>query len=248
MTLSDNKGGADDPLLTLAEVASYLKLAEKTVLRMIHRGEIPGIKIANQWRFVPSQMDRWLSDQAGQASVAKPADEITQAIESQNEAIPLSRLTDAALIRTDIQPGEPKQVLRQLVAPLVDFGLLADGEGYVDKLLRRELIISTGVGGGVAIPHVRNPRENPVARPYLMIGICQAGTDYNAIDGSSTHLFLLLLAASEITHLRILARINQYLMVEGVIDRLTSARSPQEVMRMLIADEQKFSTSEGGQS
>ncbi|HEB11433.1 MAG TPA: DNA-binding protein, partial [Spirochaetales bacterium] len=41
-------------IMTLSEVAQYLKLAEKTVLRMVHRGSIPAVKIASQWRFLRS--------------------------------------------------------------------------------------------------------------------------------------------------------------------------------------------------
>ena len=50
----------DNEIMTLSEVASYLKIAEKTVSRMITRGEIPCTKVASQWRFMKSMIDDWL--------------------------------------------------------------------------------------------------------------------------------------------------------------------------------------------
>ena len=238
-----NRYFADTPLLTLAEVASFLKIAEKTVLRMIHKGQIPCVKIATQWRFVPSQIQQWLSSGGSLVDRADAGrDELGLAIEHGNERIPISRLTDEGLIITGIAPGSRRGILEQLVSPLVQRGLIEDSAGYVEKLLNREDIISTGIGNGVAVPHVRNPMENPVSRPILVLGTCSQGCDFRSVDGSTTHLFVLLLAGSEIVHLRILARINQLFMVEGVVDRLVQAGNPREVLRELIAVEQ----SQGG--
>lgn len=40
-----------DSVMTLRETAEYLRLSEMTVLRLIQKGVIPGIKIGRQWRF-----------------------------------------------------------------------------------------------------------------------------------------------------------------------------------------------------
>ena len=50
-----------DPIMTLQEIAGYLKVSEKTILRMVQSGELPGVKISNQWRFVRGVIDEWLS-------------------------------------------------------------------------------------------------------------------------------------------------------------------------------------------
>lgn len=49
-----------DKLLTLEEVAEYLRLNRFTVYRMAERGELPGAKIARRWRFKESSIRRWL--------------------------------------------------------------------------------------------------------------------------------------------------------------------------------------------
>ncbi len=50
-------------LLTLKEVAKYLQLSETTIYKMARVGEIPAIKIANQWRFKKEDIDKWLEKQ-----------------------------------------------------------------------------------------------------------------------------------------------------------------------------------------
>jgi len=49
-----------EKLLTLYEVAAYLRLNKFTVYRMVERGELPAIKVANQWRFKEKDLDKWL--------------------------------------------------------------------------------------------------------------------------------------------------------------------------------------------
>ena len=49
-----------DKLLTLEEVAAYLRLNRFTVYRMAERGELPGAKIARRWRFAEVDITRWI--------------------------------------------------------------------------------------------------------------------------------------------------------------------------------------------
>ena len=47
-------------LLTLDEVAAYLKVSRDTVYRMAQKGKIPAVKVGNQWRFAKSEVTNWL--------------------------------------------------------------------------------------------------------------------------------------------------------------------------------------------
>jgi len=51
-----------EKLLTLYEVADYLRLNKFTVYRMVDRGKLPAIKVANQWRFKEKDLDKWLEE------------------------------------------------------------------------------------------------------------------------------------------------------------------------------------------
>jgi excisionase family DNA binding protein len=52
-----------DEILTLAEVAQLLKVADKTVYTMAQRGEVPAFKVRGQWRFKRDDLDQWIEQQ-----------------------------------------------------------------------------------------------------------------------------------------------------------------------------------------
>jgi len=53
---------SDDEILTIKELASYLKIAEKTAYRYISDGMIPGFKLGGSWRFRKSEIDQWINE------------------------------------------------------------------------------------------------------------------------------------------------------------------------------------------
>jgi len=52
-----------EELLTLEEVAKYLKISKYTLYKMLEKRKIPAFKVANQWRFKKSDIDKWLEKQ-----------------------------------------------------------------------------------------------------------------------------------------------------------------------------------------
>ncbi len=51
-------------ILTIREVAEYLKLNEKTTYRLVSEGKIPGFKVGGAWRFRKSDIDHWIGEQS----------------------------------------------------------------------------------------------------------------------------------------------------------------------------------------
>ena len=58
-------------VMTVKQLADYLQVSERIVYNMATAGEVPGAKIANQWRFPKADIDRWLSGLAW-ANVGQP--------------------------------------------------------------------------------------------------------------------------------------------------------------------------------
>ncbi|EKO3548523.1 helix-turn-helix domain-containing protein [Vibrio fluvialis] len=54
-----------DQILTLKEVAVYLKLAEKTAYRLASEGKLPGFKVGGSWRFKREDLEAWIEEQKG---------------------------------------------------------------------------------------------------------------------------------------------------------------------------------------
>lgn len=225
----------DNEIMTLSEVAAYLKIAEKTVSRMITRGEIPCTKVASQWRFMKSMIDDWLISRMN----VVPQNDLAKVLEHPEGLIPFTKLTSDALILDNVKPGSKKDILVQLVEPLVQQEIIEDAEDFLRKLLTREKMVTTGIGRGVAIPHLRHPKENPGGGPRMVIGICKPGTDYESMDGKLTHLFFLLVSDSEVVHLRVMAKLNQILREGDFVSRLIGAKKA-EVLPILIEGEKLF--------
>jgi PTS system nitrogen regulatory IIA component len=227
LAAESNRGGE---VMTLAEVAAYLRLAEKTVLRMVHKGQIPCAKVASQWRFLRSMIDDWLTVKMQ----VVPRNDLARLIEHSPDVVPLSRLLREQYVVLDVRPGNKEEVLDQLIQPLVRSGFIDQGRTFVGKLLERERIVSTAIGKGVAIPHLRNPLDNPAGGPVLVVGVCPEGTDFEALDGEKTYLFFLLCTDSEVVHLRVLAKVNRIAERKDVLDQLVGAESERELLHVLI--------------
>ena len=54
---------ADDEILTVKELAEYLKIAEKTAYRFVSEGKIPAFKVGSAWRFKKDAIDAWIKSQ-----------------------------------------------------------------------------------------------------------------------------------------------------------------------------------------
>ena len=54
---------AEDEILTIDEVAAYLKAGKKTVYRLAQKGEIPSFKLGGTWRFRRTELSRWIASQ-----------------------------------------------------------------------------------------------------------------------------------------------------------------------------------------
>ena len=225
-------GGSADKeseIMTLHDVAQYLKIAEKSVLRMIHRGDIPCVKVASQWRFMRSVIDEWLISNMPTATKRH----IQTPLTSQPDAALFARLVSPDLVRLDIRPGTRTLVLNQLIAPLIEQKLITNGDMLLTKLIEREDMVSTAIGAGVAMPHARDPRESNVKEACVVIGICRKGADFHAIDGGKTFVFLLVCSKTEVIHLRLMARIVLLLRDPQIVTKLRSARTKQSVINVL---------------
>ena len=57
-------------MLTIAEVATYLKLHELTVRRLAREGELPAFKVGRQWRIKRELLESWIEERSGKGAPA----------------------------------------------------------------------------------------------------------------------------------------------------------------------------------
>lgn len=53
-----------EDILTIREVADYLKVTERTLYRLVQEGKLPAFKVGNSWRFRREDLERWISEQS----------------------------------------------------------------------------------------------------------------------------------------------------------------------------------------
>ena len=137
-------------------------------------------------------------------------------------------------IIADLDATEKKEVLEELTAPVAAISGV-NQEEMVRILLERERLGSTGIGGGIAIPH---GKMKSLTSLFVGFGRSRKGVDFEAIDGKPAHLFFLLMAPENSTgaHLQMLARISRVLKNDTFRERLMSASDRHQIY-MVIENE-----------
>jgi PTS system nitrogen regulatory IIA component len=143
-------------------------------------------------------------------------------------------------VSVELKSTTKEDILSELAELLVNSGDIKKPEknDIVKRLKEREVLGSTGIGKGVAIPHAKCPKVKQMTAAF---GISKTGVDFKSLDGEPTHIFFLLVAPGETPgpHLKALAKISRLLDDKFVRDRLRSASSAQEVYRTIKDEEQK---------
>ena len=227
-------GSEDDEIMTVIEVAEYLQLAEKTVVRMAQRGEMPAAKVASQWRFMRSLVREWLVAQMQ----TLPAGQLDDVAGRENTLLGLNEMIRPELMNMDIKPGPKEAVLRQIVGPLVQAGFAADPSRLLTSLLERERMMTTAIGHGVALPHPRKPITGMFPEPAIALGVCPAGTDFDAIDDQLVNVFFLICATREEIHLQLMAKVA-WLSRKDVLGNLrtaSDARTAHEIIARAVRE------------
>jgi nitrogen PTS system EIIA component len=229
-----------EEIMTLGELSRYLKLSDKTLLKMVRNKEIPSAKVANQWRFIKSMIDDWLTSQMD----VLPQNDLSRLIEKEYDYVPLSRLINETTIIMDLISNEKTGVLEELSNSAWNNNLISDKENLLKQLIHREKLISTSIGKGVAIPHLRKPSGKVIYEPRIIIGVSQGGVDFGSHDGEPTYIFFLILSDSEVVHLRILSKLTRILQVPEAIEEIKNFSNARDFVRFFLEQERKLNYTE----
>ena len=153
----------------------------------------------------------------------------------------LSELLNAKAVSPDLKATTKREAVVELVDLLESaHGLRSQGE-ILDRVLRREAMMSTGIGNGVAIPH---GKARAVDRMLAACAISRPGVDFESADGERAHIFILLVSPETVgaTHVKVLANISRLLKEESVRQTLREAPGPTELLSVLKTAESQFLT------
>jgi mannitol/fructose-specific phosphotransferase system IIA component (Ntr-type) len=153
----------------------------------------------------------------------------------------LSELISPATINLNLRSADRDAVLEELVRQIPAVANEPDARNTLLRALReRELLHSTGIGDGVALPHARNALVGLVDLPVIVFGRHAQGISYNSIDGLPAKLFFLLVAPTVTQHLAVLARLSRLLRDPKVRQELLAADSATRVIAVIRAAEGKM--------
>src|SRR5208282_5830091 len=140
-----------DRLMTARQVAAYLNVNERTVLKLVSEGELPGVKIGNQWRFRKAMLDTWLDDQMLGVTPARP--EVSTAVRAPRKMLSLASCFQPSHIIAELAADTKTGVIEELATLANHLGLVRDRTWFVGALVERENIMPSAIGNGVAFLH-----------------------------------------------------------------------------------------------
>lgn len=206
--------------LSFAEALRYLDVSETTARRWIRDRGLP-VHRADERLFVnPVELWEW----ALEHRIPVSADLLARAQRSPETVAPVSALLASGGIHYDVPGRDPGEVLSQVVErlPLPAF---VDRQFLTTALAAREAMGSTGIGHGIAIPHVRNPILLQVSAPTISLCFLRNPVDFGAIDDRPVHTLFAVISPTVPVHLRILGRLS-FLLQDAPLRDLLAGRAP----------------------
>jgi len=212
----------EDDILTIEEVAKYLRVSERTVYDWAQKGEIPSGKIGTVWRFKKSEIEKWVNDRL--SSNAKPA--------PQNIVIQVNNILSPERI-VFLNHSTKHDALVQLAQNLETAPQIKDAQELEVEILKREDLMSTAIGRGIAIPHVR---LSSVTDLVMSVGISKTDIiDFQTIDDTPVRLLFMIAAAynQHSYYLQTLSFFSAKLKNQDLRDALLAAKSEAEAYALL---------------
>lgn len=146
----------------------------------------------------------------------------------------MNELSD--LISTDrivwLSSDNKEGVLRELVDVISRAPQIGDRDELLKAVLKREKIMSTGIGLGIAVPHAK---IESVSDFVIAMGISHRGVEFDSLDNKPVHIVVMIAgpANQQDRYIRILAKVVLALKDQKVRETVLKARTPQEVLRAL---------------
>jgi PTS system nitrogen regulatory IIA component len=188
--------------IDVKEAARLLEVSEKTIYRWVKQGDLPAYKVNDLYRFNRAELLEWAT-----------AKRVGVSPEIFNEAgaddLPLPGLEEAIRfggIHYRVAGATKDEVLGAVVE-LMRLPEEVNRKFLLTVLLARESLGSTGLGGGIAIPHVRNPIVLHIQRPMVTLCFLETPIDFEAIDGLPVNILFTLVSPTVRAHLHLLSRL-----------------------------------------
>ena len=211
--------------LSIRDAAALMAVADDTIYRWIRDQALPGHCVNGQYRFNRVELLEWATAQGVRVSP-------TMFAVPNASGVPPSTFS-AALVAGGIHYGVPGANKHAALAAAIGQMPLPeemDRDLLLDVMLARESLGSTGIGDGIAIPHVRNPIVMRIAQPLVTLCFLATPVEFNAVDGKPVHTLFTIVSPTVKVHLHLLSRLTFALRQPLFADVIARRGSDEEIM------------------
>ncbi|MFK4304422.1 MULTISPECIES: fructose-specific PTS transporter subunit EIIC [unclassified Paenibacillus] len=154
------------------------------------------------------------------------------------------RITDLMIKETmimDLQATTKDGAIEELIASLEASGRINDRALFKEMIYKREAESSTGIGGGIAMPHAKTKAVNEAT---VVFAKSSKGVDFESLDGEPANVFFMIAApeGAANTHLRTLAALSRLLIDTDFIGKLMNTQTPDEVSELFDTKQAEVET------
>jgi PTS system nitrogen regulatory IIA component len=226
-------------LMSVREAADFLRVSMKTIYRLIAAGKIPHARVGDQYRFSREELIAW-----ARACGRRVHPESLKILEEKRERLStLAQAIERGGICYRVGGSTRHEVLKEIVA-LMKMPLGIGREYMLKRLLAREILASTGIGGGIAIPHLRYPLPE-VRRPMVTLALLENPVDWEAVDGKPVRVVFVPCCPTVRSHLHILRRIAFASRDAAWVAMLQAGAKHSEILEVLRSLERRLKPTRG---
>jgi excisionase family DNA binding protein len=226
----------------IEEVARYLHLSRADLDRLVKDQDIPFERHGERLVFRKVDIDAWASQRIlgleGRhlAEYHQKSSRGAQQIVAQEAIMP--EMIQPDFIAPALTAKTKASVLRQMAALAEETGRVADSRALLEGLEAREELCSTGIPGGLALLHSRNPESYQFEMAFLALGRTIQQIPFGAPDGQPTNLFFLIGCPDDRMHLHTLARLCLMAQKTDLLVDLRQAVDAEAMCECILASEQ----------
>jgi PTS system nitrogen regulatory IIA component len=215
-------------MINVKEVAKLLNVTEKKVYRLIAQNSVPYYKIGEEYRFNRVELLEW----ATKMGIKVSTETFEESDKNHASNTTFLDALKAGSINYNVGGNNPESVLRNVVKT---FRLPenVDPEFLLQVLLAREKMGSTGIGEGIAIPHVRNPVVLNGSKAIISLCFLEHPIDFSSADGLPVTTLFTIVSPAVRVHLQLLSHLGLVLQNPGFKAAIQSKASRESILRAL---------------
>ncbi len=216
--------------LTINEVAARLKLPVETLHRWVRQGKIPMKRSGETYTIRAEMLERWAKEH--KLEIMELADNDLGDISDVPEFDSIFKAVQRGGVLYGLAGSDREAVLQAAVNHIPNLSP-DESQRVYDKLIERELLASTGIGNGIALPHPRSHPEIDLEMPQITTCFLAAPVPFDAIDGQPIRLLMVLLSHSTKQHLTMLSKLSFYLREPSFREYLLTQPSESDVLKKI---------------